>query len=75
MNYLYIVIICSYDSRGYLYVWATMCRPPVDAITRRAQAGIPAESDRMPSGDDNRLASEFHTAANPLRKAQIQAGA
>jgi hypothetical protein len=47
----------------------------VDAITRRALTGVPAESDRMPAGDDSRLASEFYAASNPLRKAQIQAAA
>jgi hypothetical protein len=36
MSYLYIGIICSDDSRAYLYVWATMCNSAVDAITRRA---------------------------------------
>jgi hypothetical protein len=61
----------SYDSRGDLYVWAAMRSSAVDAITRRALTGVPAESDRMPAGDDSRLASEFHTASNPLRKVQI----
>jgi len=75
MSYLYVGIICSYDSRGYLYVWATMCSSAVDAITRRALTRVPTESDRMPAGDDSRLAREFHTASNALRKAQIQAGA
>jgi len=75
MSYLYIVIICSYDSRAYFYVWATMCSSAVDAITRRAVTGVPGESDRMPGGDDRRLASEFHTASNPLRKAETQAAA
>lgn len=73
MSYLYIGIIRSYDSRGYLSVWATMGSSAVDAITRRAVTGVPGESDRMPGGDDRRLASEFHTASNPLRKAHIQA--
>ena len=75
MSYLYIGIICSDDSRAYLYVWATMCSSAVDAITRRAVTGVPGESDRMASGDDRRLASEFHTASNPLRKAETQAAA
>ena len=75
MSYSYIGISCSYDSRGYLYVWATMRSSAVDAITRRALSGVPAEGDRVPGSDDGRPASEFHTASNPLRKAETQAAA
>ncbi len=74
MSDLHIGVICTQDSRRDFYVFA-MGRPAVDAIARRAQTGFPVESDRMPSDDDSRLASEFHVASNSLGEAEIQAGA
>jgi len=72
MSYLYIGVSCSFDPRGYFCVLA-MGSPAVEAITRRAWTGLPGETDRMPGGDDDRLAGEFHIALNPLRKAETQA--